>query len=551
VGNILLLLLYTGALGMGLRLLAGLMYLAGMWKKGIRQKYRHFWLVRTPAPHSPFSFIQYIFISTREQYDAEEERQILEHEAAHLQEGHSWDILLLELSSLLFWWNPLLYLYRRALREIHEYLADAAVLRHNNKKQYGHLLIRQSQSGQPIALANNFHSLLKNRILMMTKKRSNQKALFKYAAGLPILLLAFIVMAGTNPAKQGAPAIGEADEMPVFAGCEDEETTDARNACTKQKLAEFMAQEIRYPKEAKEAGIAGKAFISFTINEKGYVSDAKILKDPGHGLGQEALRVVNTMPRWTPGFKDGKAVPVSLTIPVAFALNDEKSAAAPAEVDEMPRFPGGDCEELESAEERKACSMKQMFGFIIDHIQYPKEAHEAGLEGKVFVKFIVTAEGKIASPHILKSVGGGCDEEVLRILQLMNEMDEAWIPAQKDGKPVNAELTLPFAFKLDGQKKSSELNAGQRASKGLLDLQQFQLYPNPSDGSFRLSFQAEKAPMSLQVIDSQGQEIFSQAFDSFNGRFDQTIELPGAAPGAYYLMLRQGGKVQVKNFVVK
>jgi TonB family protein len=552
IGSLLMLLLYAGAIAMTLRLLAGIFYIIRMWKKGIKQKYEQFWLIHTSSVHSPFSFLQYIFISRKASYTEEEENQILRHEAAHLEEGHSWDILLLELSSLLFWWNPLLFLYRQALKEVHEYLADAAVLRHTNKKQYGHLLIRQSQSGQPVALANNFHSLLKNRITMMTRKRSNPKALFKYVAGLPVLLLAFIVLAGTNPEQPTTATTGEADEMPVFAGCEDEKTLEDRMACTKMKIAEFLSQNINYPKEAREAGESGKAFISFTVNTEGSISDLKLLKDPGYGMGKEAMRVIGNMPRWTPGLKNGKAVAVSLTIPVAFSLNDDKEDQAVAkEVDEMPRFPGSDCESLETNEEKQACSMKHMINFIVKNIQYPQEAHEEGLEGKVFVKFVVTEEGRIASPKIVKSLGGGCDEEVLRILQLMNEMEDAWIPARKDGKAVKTELALPFSFKLDGQKKGSELSAGQRASKGMLDLKQFQLYPNPNNGSFRLSFEAEKAPLSLTIIDGQGKEIWSQNFDSFEGRFDQMINLPKMPAGPAYLTLKQKGKVQVKNIVIK
>ena len=96
----------------------------------------------------------------------------MEHELAHVRQKHSFDVLLLEILCIAFWWNPVVWFYKKSLREVHEFLADEAVLKTNNRKQYGQLLIKQSHFRMSIALGNHFtQSQLKNRIMMMTRIR--------------------------------------------------------------------------------------------------------------------------------------------------------------------------------------------------------------------------------------------------------------------------------------------------------------------------------------------------------------------------------------------
>jgi TonB family protein len=86
----------------------------------------------------------------------------------------------------------------------------------------------------------------------------------------------------------------------------------------------FMMNEIVYPPDAKKEGIQGKVFVSFTVNKKGAVTDAKIVRGVHELLDNEALRVVENMPEWTPGQHKGKIVNVRYTVPVNFALSSDK-----------------------------------------------------------------------------------------------------------------------------------------------------------------------------------------------------------------------------------
>ncbi len=145
-------------------------------------------VVLTQYEHLPFSFGRTIYLSHRVQYTAEEQADILQHERAHIQGGHTMDVLALELLGTAFWFSPPLYLYRRALRLLHEYIADASVLRTRNTSVYGRLLLRQAFQGLNPHIAHSFHSSIKQRITMMTKMRSKPAAKWLYFTFVPLVL---------------------------------------------------------------------------------------------------------------------------------------------------------------------------------------------------------------------------------------------------------------------------------------------------------------------------------------------------------------------------
>lgn len=86
-------------------------------------------------------------------------------------------------------------------------------------------------------------------------------------------------------------------------------------------IGEYLGRNIQYPQMARETQITGRVIIRFVVNEDGSVSGAKVLKGIGAGCEEEALRVINSMPKWKPGKNNGKAVKVFFTLPVKFAMN--------------------------------------------------------------------------------------------------------------------------------------------------------------------------------------------------------------------------------------
>ena len=112
-------------------------------------------------------------------------------------------------------------------------------------------------------------------------------------------------------------------------------------------------------------------------------------------------------------------------------------------VEEMPRFPG--CEDAEmTKDEKEACAEKALLKYIYSNIRYPKMASSTGIEGTTVVQFVINKKGEISDLEIAKDIGGGCGNEVVRIVKAMPD----WIPGKQLNRPVNVRYMLPVKFKL-------------------------------------------------------------------------------------------------------
>jgi protein TonB len=98
-------------------------------------------------------------------------------------------------------------------------------------------------------------------------------------------------------------------------------------------------------------------------------------------------------------------------------------------VEEYPEFPNGE---------------ENLYKYLGSNIKYPHEALENGIQGTVVVKFVVEKDGSISNVKAVRKIGGGCDEEAVRVVKRMPR----WKPGKQSGKPVRTEFTLPIQFKL-------------------------------------------------------------------------------------------------------
>ena len=192
-------LIYTiGALVVGSRFLYGLYRIYKIYQPAQKTIQKSYTLVESPKYHLPFSFFHFIFISKELPLNDDVER-ILKHEELHAHQWHSLDIVITEILQIFFWFNPILIFYKSALRQSHEFLADAYVTRDHNRNSYGQLLLRQSTSGLEIALANHFfHSQIKKRITMMYKEKSKRPAMVKYLAAIPVLAAMLFIFSSSK-----------------------------------------------------------------------------------------------------------------------------------------------------------------------------------------------------------------------------------------------------------------------------------------------------------------------------------------------------------------
>ena len=313
---------------------------------------------------APFSWMKYIVISEK---DLDENgREILIHELAHIQNRHSWDLLVADICIFFQWFNPASWLLKQELQNIHEYEADETVIEKGvDAKQYQLLLIKKAVGTRLYSMANSFnHSKLKKRITMMLKEKSNPWAKLKYLYILPVAAIAVtafarpeisetaeeisavkvndltaIVEAKAIKSKeesvqistvsqdtvkvnyvptevsrklQGTAVFEVVEEMPEFPGGVD-------------AMMEYLQKELRYPESAKEKGIQGRVTVQFIIDKEGNVTNSKVTRSVDKDMDAEAIRLVKAMPKWKPGMQKGKAVAVKYTVPVVFRLEGGKT----------------------------------------------------------------------------------------------------------------------------------------------------------------------------------------------------------------------------------
>jgi TonB family protein len=399
---------------------------------------------------------------------------MLAHERAHAHGWHSADVLFAELLCTVFWFHPVAHWYRKALRTVHEYLADAAASRQADRKQYGLLLIGQSQSGMPIAFANHFfQSPLKQRLIMLTKKASAPVRAIKFGLVAPLAIL-FAMLFRQAPAiaqvvdekhlqfvrDLEAKGWAQTDTVITFDPKTYEETVQiVRNSAApeldetgklvylyaevqpqfpggQEAMSKFLMDNIKYPEIAKQKKKEGTVYISFVVDETGNLLHprAKYYDESSRPLVEEAERVVASMPKWIPAKHKGKTVRCVMNLPVKFTLT-QPAAKELFEVDTLPAYPGG---------------LQEMYNFLTKNVKYPEEAKKSGVEGMVVITFLVEGDGTLSNYDFANKSTGRQDfaDEVIRVLKIMPN----WKSAMKDGKAVRVKYTLPFKFKLSDDK---------------------------------------------------------------------------------------------------
>ncbi len=133
-----------------------------------------------------------------------------------------------------------------------------------------------------------------------------------------LLLISFLF---SNSLSAQTEALVHAEQMPYFSGCEKYKyKKEKKRTCSDESLVSFLAFNVEYPEEAKNAGTEGTVYVSFIIDEEGRVTEPSIIRDIGDGCGDAAIDVLKKMPKWEPGKDKGEIVKVKLNLPIHFYL---------------------------------------------------------------------------------------------------------------------------------------------------------------------------------------------------------------------------------------
>ncbi|MDB5124946.1 MAG: hypothetical protein JWP94_3075 [Mucilaginibacter sp.] len=326
-------------------------------------------VIKQPQPGTAYSFFKKVSLGD----NLTNQEAIAAHEQAHANQWHSLDILMIEMVMIINWFNPVVYFYRFAIKHIHEFIADSQALKSGtNKADYALLLLSQTFNMPAHRLVNPFfnHSLLKQRIMMLQKNKSNRVALVKYGLSAPLFILMLILSSATitnsrtvrlfndkasqvflipatvnaadisaNTDQQLTPVTHKASTSFTVKEFSTQDTVPAKDSKVFSAVeqvpefsgginafAEYLRKNIRYPTEARKNKIQGRVIISFVVEKDGSLSNIRVMRGVSSDIDAEALRVIQMSPQWKPGIQNGKLVRVAYSMPIAFTLSDAEPA---------------------------------------------------------------------------------------------------------------------------------------------------------------------------------------------------------------------------------
>ncbi|WP_291914073.1 M56 family metallopeptidase [Chitinophaga sp. CB10] len=286
-------------------------------------------LVALEKPGSPFSFLSYIFWSKGTPMDDAQGNQMLRHEIVHVKQKHTLDKLYLKVVCSLGWINPFFHLCARELSLVHEFIADKHAAG-NEIAGYATTILQSAFHSRQFTIANDFfYPPIKRRILMLTNFHNDRFAYLRKIMVLPVSGLifcsfAFVASGNTTaiPVAEAAMAPAGDTTEPIFTQVEMAPEFPGGEAA----LNQYLAKNIRYPREAYETNISGLVIVKFVIDPTGKITRVTTSdKQPKHGAGleEEAMRVVRSMPLWKPGKQNGRPVNVEFQLPIQFSLKED------------------------------------------------------------------------------------------------------------------------------------------------------------------------------------------------------------------------------------
>lgn len=393
----------AGILFLVFRLLIQLGQLLSYIRKADRKIINDAIVVEVAADKPTFSFFGFIVIGQTHLLTDEEKQTILEHEQVHARHYHSIDMLLTNLLSILFWFNPIIYLYKKTLIQVHEFEADSRAATSHGTDQYCGLLAKVALHSAEFSIANHFTNSLTLKRITMLKTIKQTMATWKKVMLVPVVGIVFFVIA-----------------------CEDQVVSDIQTV-TKQSsvVTEYPAEVHKVIADIKSKNPVAEVQVMGVVD-----GDNKALESLDKNIKANEIRSVQVIKLG----KESKADYPNYVIIEKGSINQLSTATKTdgevfTVVEESAQPVGG---------------IQVLYEMIASKLKYPEQALKQGVQGKVFVEFIVNEDGSLSNFTVLKGIGSGCDEAAVAVIS----QSPNWIPGKQKGKVVKQRMVLPVNFSM-------------------------------------------------------------------------------------------------------
>ncbi len=395
--------------------------------------YKGAWVIETNGQLPTFSYMEYIFFDDSVPMDEADKNRILDHELAHSKQGHTYDLLLVEFLKVLIWFNPLIYMYSHKLEEVHEYLADDKATQDGDVATYSQLLARMALRNFSIGFARHFSKIKTLKRIKMMQLPKKKYAAWRIVFALPLIAVMVTVFSCERVTEMDQLVEVEPNsvlQVPTgdfninVSTAPDPDAKDFmtfKNGTMEAKAGKYLIVGTNL--DTKEKNALATSFVerlrlnpnSFKITE---IEELEIVDEKVYEIHE-----LDEMP-------SPAEMPNYIEVPVTQKPKvDSDGIYDSFALEVLPEPVGG---------------LAAFYNFIGSNIQYPQTARNQGIEGKVFVVFVIDTDGSIGDVEILKGVSPDIDQEALRVLQNAPN----WKAGMQNDAPVKVRMRLPITFKL-------------------------------------------------------------------------------------------------------
>lgn len=272
----------------------------------------------------------------------------------------------------------------------------------------------------------------------------------------------------------------------------------------------FIRENIRYPRQALADGVEGTVYVTCVVEPNGKLKNVAVSESSGTDFDKEAVRVVKAMPGWQPGSHQGRAVRTTLTIPVHFRIPraaDDGQPVATGGPAADPQYPGG---------------AAAMDSYIQAHLRYPSAALAERLEGTVYVRVSIAADGSVTDAVVASPSGTALDAEAARVARSLPR----WTPAALDGRAVASTAVVPVRFVLPAHVDAPAEAAAADGAASAGGIERMPQYPGGAAAMMAFISKNVRYPKSCVDARIEGQVQVSATVGADGSLSDAAVAAP-------------------------
>ena len=401
---------------------------------------KDFKIIEVPNSNIACTFFNTVFLG--DQLTEAEKNHILSHELVHVKQRHSLDLVFFEAMKVIFWFNPLIYIYQSRIAGLHEFIADEQVVKTTEKRTYYEQLLNTAFSTQNISFINQFfnHSLIKKRIVMLQKNKSSQISKFKFLLIIPamLLMLTYVACSDDNSPEQFTTAdVQGVSDQELKQSLREELKTMQEEGVEYSEIADaFMIEKEKHVK-SREAFYRLQVYLELIYQK----ARERSLKNGTYNKEEYKVWKESLNQTYDEYVAYRKSQPVEIEVVEDNSKYDKATSVPFALIEKVPAFK--ECDQWVD-DARKNCTSNKISDFVNKNFD-TSLGKKLGLSGvnRVIVQFRIDETG-----HIQDIKGRATHPELVEEAKRVISELPAFIPGEQKGRPVSVMYSLPIAFQV-------------------------------------------------------------------------------------------------------